>query len=75
LKDGEPIVVEGTCEGKITRTPRGSGGFGYDPLFLVPGLGRTMAEIDLDQKNQLSHRAIAFRALAEALRAVDFGPP
>ena len=48
--------------------PRGSDGFGYDPLFLVPALGRTMAELPLDEKNRLSHRAAAFRALALGAR-------
>ena len=58
----------GACEGVLLTAPRGSGGFGYDPLFLVPSLGLTMAEIDLATKNRLSHRAAAFRALAQALR-------
>ncbi len=58
----------GSCTGEILASPRGEGGFGYDPLFLVPELGLTMAELPLEQKNRLSHRAAAFRALAEALR-------
>ncbi len=62
------LVRMGTCEGILLDQPRGSGGFGYDPLFFVPSLGRTMAEIDLAQKNRLSHRAAAFRALAQAVR-------
>jgi XTP/dITP diphosphohydrolase len=62
------IVRSGACEGVLLDAPRGKGGFGYDPLFLVPTLGQTMAEIDLGTKNQLSHRAVAFRALAQALR-------
>jgi XTP/dITP diphosphohydrolase len=62
-------VTEGRCHGVILRELHGTGGFGYDPLFLVPALESTMAEIPLDQKNQLSHRAAAFRALAEAMRA------
>jgi XTP/dITP diphosphohydrolase len=61
------IVRSGACEGLLLTKGRGSGGFGYDPLFLVPALGRTMSEIDLDEKNRLSHRAAAFRALAQAL--------
>ena len=65
---GLEIARAGSCEGEILTAPRGDGGFGYDPLFLVPSLGRTMAELPLDQKNGLSHRAAAFRALAEALR-------
>lgn len=65
---GLEVVRTGTCEGLLLGAPRGSGGFGYDPLFLVPSLGLTMAEIDLVTKNRLSHRAAAFRALARALR-------
>ena len=63
IRDGEPIVVEGICEGKITRTPRGSGGFGYDPLFLVDGTEKTMAELGEAEKNRISHRARAFDKL------------
>jgi XTP/dITP diphosphohydrolase len=63
VKDGEPIVVEGACEGRITRTPRGSGGFGYDPLFLVDGTDKTMAELTEEEKNRLSHRARATEKL------------
>ena len=62
------LLRAGACEGIVLDAPRGSGGFGYDPLFLLPSLGLTMAEIDLATKNRLSHRAAAFRALAQALR-------
>jgi XTP/dITP diphosphohydrolase len=61
-------VRSGSCEGQILPVPRGEGGFGYDPLFLLPGLGRTMAELSVEEKNRLSHRAAAFVALASALR-------
>jgi XTP/dITP diphosphohydrolase len=64
---GVEIVRDGSCVGEILQSPRGTGGFGYDPLFLVPRLGRTMAEVPLDEKNGLSHRAAAFTALAAAL--------
>jgi XTP/dITP diphosphohydrolase len=64
---GVEIVRAGTCEGRLLESPRGTGGFGYDPLFLVESLGRTMAEITLAEKNRLSHRAAAFRQLARAL--------
>ena len=67
---GVEVVRSGACEGVLLTAPRGDGGFGYDPLFLIPSLGRTMAEIDLVEKNRLSHRAAAFRALALALRDV-----
>jgi XTP/dITP diphosphohydrolase len=61
------IVRTGACEGRLLESARGTGGFGYDPLFLVESLGRTMAEIALEEKNRLSHRAAAFRQLAQAL--------
>ncbi len=67
---GEPRIVEGTCEGTITRTPRGSAGFGYDPLFVVAGTDRTMAELGEDEKNRVSHRARAFAALRPVLEKV-----
>jgi XTP/dITP diphosphohydrolase len=70
---GVEILRAGDCAGEILDAPRGDGGFGYDPLFLVPALGRTMAELPLDEKNRLSHRAAAFRALASALRAISGG--
>ena len=70
VKDGEPFLVEGTCEGRITRTPRGSGGFGYDPLFLVDGTDKTMAELTDEEKNRISHRARAFDKLRLVLEKV-----
>jgi len=62
---GETWVDEGVCEGLIADRPRGDGGFGYDPLFIVPELGRTFAELDPEEKNRRSHRARAL-ALARA---------
>ncbi len=67
VRDGEPLVAEGTCSGKITRTPRGSGGFGYDPLFLVDGTDATMAELSEAEKNRVSHRARAIDGLRRML--------
>jgi XTP/dITP diphosphohydrolase len=64
---GIEIVRTGEVAGEILPAPRGTGGFGYDPLFLVPALGKTMAELPLADKNRLSHRASAFRALAKSL--------
>jgi XTP/dITP diphosphohydrolase len=52
-------IVEGTIEGMIAASPRGEHGFGYDPIFLVPGLGKTMAELPSEQKNRISHRGRA----------------
>ncbi len=66
--DPRPLVAEGTWRGEIARAPRGANGFGYDPLFLLPGLGRTAAELAPEEKNRLSHRAQALRSLLERLR-------
>ena len=66
--DPEPIVAEGAWHGTIIDTPRGAGGFGYDPYFLDAGTGRTAAELPLEQKNELSHRGKAIRALLARLR-------
>lgn len=52
-------VAEGKCDGEMISEERGAGGFGYDPIFLIPELGRTMAELRMDEKNRLSHRARA----------------
>jgi XTP/dITP diphosphohydrolase len=65
---GVALVRHGACEGRLLEARQGAGGFGYDPLFFIEALGKTMAEIDLAAKNRLSHRAAAFRALAGALR-------
>jgi XTP/dITP diphosphohydrolase len=70
---GLELVCDGACAGEILEAPRGTDGFGYDPLFLVPSVGRTMAELPLDEKNRLSHRAAAFRALAAALAPAASG--
>ena len=60
---GQEIVVEGMCEGVILQEPRGGGGFGYDPVFFLPDFNKTMAELTPDEKNVISHRARAVRAL------------
>ncbi len=73
---GDELVVEGVLEGVITTERRGNGGFGYDPVFEVaprqiagedPGASRTLAEMSPEEKNAMSHRARALRALAEAM--------
>jgi XTP/dITP diphosphohydrolase len=56
---GETYLTEGICEGEIIPEERGTGGFGYDPIFLLSELGKTMAELSMDEKNRLSHRARA----------------
>lgn len=65
--DPTPIICQGTWEGLIARTPRGEHGFGYDPIFCLPSLGKTAAEIDPDLKNRLSHRGQALRCLRSIL--------
>jgi XTP/dITP diphosphohydrolase len=66
--DPEPVIAEGRWHGEIAEVPRGSGGFGYDPYFLLPALGRTAAELSAAEKNRLSHRAVAVSMLAARLR-------
>jgi len=67
--DGEVRFARGECRGEILRAARGTEGFGYDPVFLVPALGRTMAELTLEEKGRLSHRARALDALESLLTA------
>ena len=69
--DPRPLVAEGIWRGEIARSPRGGDGFGYDPLFLLPALGRTAAELAPAEKNRISHRALAARRLLELLHAAD----
>ncbi len=61
--NGDELVVEGFCEGVILDKPRGEGGFGYDPVFYLPDREKTMAEIDPELKNRISHRANALKKL------------
>jgi XTP/dITP diphosphohydrolase len=65
--DPQPIIADGVWHGRLIDQPRGQGGFGYDPHFLLPELGKTAAELTADQKNQLSHRGQALRALLSKL--------
>jgi XTP/dITP diphosphohydrolase len=65
--DPTPLICQGTWEGRILHAPRGTNGFGYDPVFLVPGLDRSAAELDADTKNRLSHRGQALSQLARRL--------
>lgn len=64
------LEVEGTCEGVILDSPRGQGGFGYDPVFLVPSTGLTYAEMDKSLKSRIGHRGRAFQALEGRLQAL-----
>jgi len=74
IVDGErEVTAEGVCEGVILEEPRGEGGFGYDPVFFVPEVGKTFAEMSTEEKNAISHRGKAFRKAAEILMAWDGG--
>ncbi len=66
--DGEENLFRGVCEGRITREPRGSSGFGYDPIFYFEEAGCTFAQMDQESKNRVSHRGRALRQFAEFLR-------
>jgi XTP/dITP diphosphohydrolase len=66
--DGEVELCSGECRGVITLEPRGEEGFGYDPVFYLPQLGKTMAELSLEVKNQFSHRGQAARQAIQVLR-------
>ena len=68
--DPTPLIAEGEWHGEILLQPRGAGGFGYDPYFLLPELGMTAAELPAETKNRLSHRAQALAVLASKLRAL-----
>jgi len=68
-EDATPVIAQGTWEGHLVAAPRGSHGFGYDPVFFVPGHGCTSAELDPTVKNRISHRAQAMAALLPGLRA------
>lgn len=68
---GARLVAEGVCEGRIGHAARGTGGFGYDPLFILDGDGRTMAELAPEEKNRVSHRARALAKMAAALSEYD----
>jgi XTP/dITP diphosphohydrolase len=66
--DPQPLIAEAEWHGEILQAPRGNGGFGYDPLFLIPELGRTGAELAPEEKNALSHRGRALAVLVRRLR-------
>ncbi len=70
LPDGRELTTRGTIEGIIGYETRGEGGFGYDPIFFVPEFGCSTAELTMDQKNAVSHRGKALRAMKEKLEAV-----
>ena len=70
--DQAPLIAHGTWEGRIARAPRGAGGFGYDPVFVPLGERRSAAELTLEEKNAVSHRAQALQALVAMLRTAGY---
>lgn len=66
--DPQPVIADGLWHGEIVAEPKGNNGFGYDPHFLIPALGKTVAELSPEQKNLWSHRGQALRVLLEKLR-------
>ncbi|HEX7116039.1 MAG TPA: RdgB/HAM1 family non-canonical purine NTP pyrophosphatase [Steroidobacter sp.] len=71
-RDPFPILAQASWAGRITTEPRGTGGFGYDPIFELPELGVTVAELPAEQKNEMSHRGQALRQLVGHLRADEW---
>ena len=70
--DPQPVIADGSWHGEIIDSPRGTGGFGYDPYFYLPEFGKTSAELTAEQKNQISHRGQALAKLVELLQAGKF---
>ncbi|MGC3962253.1 MAG: RdgB/HAM1 family non-canonical purine NTP pyrophosphatase [Rhodocyclaceae bacterium] len=66
--DPQPLIAEGEWHGEVVEDARGAGGFGYDPYFLLPDLGKTAAELEPEMKNRVSHRGVAVQTLLERLR-------
>jgi XTP/dITP diphosphohydrolase len=69
LPNGQIYFAEGECKGEISPVERGKGGFGYDPIFIVDGMARTMAELSMEEKNKLSHRAKAIEQMKAILNS------
>lgn len=72
-EDPCPVIAEGVWPGEVVDAPRGAGGFGYDPHFLLPALGKTAAELPAEEKNAISHRGLALRGLVEKLKSTSVG--
>ena len=66
--NGDVLTARGECPGTIAFAPQGEGGFGYDPIFYYPPFGKTLAEVTPEEKNQVSHRAVALRAFYDKLK-------
>jgi XTP/dITP diphosphohydrolase len=67
--DPHPLIADGECWGEIVDTPRGNGGFGYDPHFFLGQYGKTAAELTDEEKNRISHRGLAMQELTAKLKA------
>jgi XTP/dITP diphosphohydrolase len=70
LPSGEAHLTTGRCDGEIIPEERGSNGFGYDPIFFIPAIGQSMAELGMDEKNRLSHRALAVQNAIPVLKGI-----
>jgi len=75
VTDKEEMTFSGTIEGKIAFKPEDDNGFGYDPVFFIPEFNKTMAQLDSETKNLISHRGKAFRLLAEKLKSRNWSQP
>lgn len=73
LPDGWACTARGTVEGRIAHEEKGEGGFGYDPIFYIPELGRTTAELEPEEKNRISHRGVALREMRELMERLMEG--
>ncbi|WKB54522.1 RdgB/HAM1 family non-canonical purine NTP pyrophosphatase [Eleftheria terrae] len=71
--DPEPLIAMGRWEGSVLAEPRGEAGFGYDPLMFIASLGKSVAELGAEEKNRLSHRALAARQMLQLMQEVWFG--
>ena len=71
--DGREAIAEGSCRGRIGLREKGKKGFGYDPLFILPQYGRTMAELSLEEKNRVSHRGKALRKIRRIIQSFSWG--
>jgi XTP/dITP diphosphohydrolase len=70
LPSGQAHITTGQCDGEIIPEERGSNGFGYDPIFFIPQIGRSMAELEMDEKNRLSHRGLAVQSAIPILKEI-----
>ncbi len=74
LSEERVLAVQETCPGELLRSPRGRGGFGYDPIVYLPGLGKSVAELSIEEKNRLSHRGRACARMAALLSDIEARP-